>query len=228
MSAPPPATTPDLELPAYLESELAQLPVARERAVRAVDRALRGLNRWLMVPSLRLGLGEWLGTPVGGYILLLRVRGRRTGIVRDTPLSYLVADGAAWVLAGFGTRTQWYRNLVADPMVDVWLPGRTVRCRAEVVGDDDVRRAILPRLVRSTGAPALLIGCDPWRASDDRIVELLSGVPLVRLVPLGGPIAAGPDDPGGSAWIWRQAAVALVTLALGAALRRLLRRQPAG
>jgi deazaflavin-dependent oxidoreductase (nitroreductase family) len=228
MTVPSPAHAPDLELPAYLESELAHLPLARERAVRAVDRALRGLNRWLMVPALRLGLGAWLGTPFGGYILLLRVRGRRTGIVRDTPLSYLVADGAAWVLAGFGTRTQWYRNLVADPTVDVWLPGRTYRCRAEVAGDDDVRRRILPRLVRNTGAPALLIGCDPWRASDDRIVELLSGVPLIRLAPLAGPIAAGPDDPGGSAWIWRQGLAVLATLALGAALRRLLRGQPGG
>jgi deazaflavin-dependent oxidoreductase (nitroreductase family) len=215
-------------LPPYLETELATLPVTTERAVRAIDRALRVLNRWLMVPTVRLGLGAWLGTPIGGYILLLRVRGRRTGQLRDTPLSYLVADGAVWVLAGFGTRTQWYRNLLVDPIVDVWLPGRVLRCTAEVVTDEAMRSRILPRLTRSTGVPALLIGCDPWRASDDRIVELLSGVPLVRLVPLGGPIAAGPDDPGGSAWVWRQGLAVVATLALGAALRRRLRGQPAG
>lgn len=184
---------------------------------------LRVLNRWFMVPALRLGLGAWLGTPVGGYILLLGVRGRRSGRWRTTPLSYLVLDGSVWVLAGFGRRTAWYRNLVADPEVEVWLPGRWLRCRASEA-DDETRARIVPSLVRATGLPGLLIGCNPWTASDERILELLDGVPLVRLSPTTGPLAAGPDDPGGHAWLWRQAAVAAASVLL---VRRLAGR-PAG
>lgn len=166
-----------------------------------------------MVPALRLGLGAWLGSPVGGYILLLRVRGRRSGRWRSTPLSYLVLDGSAWVLAGFGPKTQWYRNLLADPEVEVWLPGRWLRCRA-TEADDATRARVAPRVVRAAGLPGLLVGCNPWTASDARVLELLDGVPLVRLTPGSGPIAAGPDDPGGHAWLWRQAAVAVVSVVL--------------
>jgi len=176
-----------------------------------------------LVPLLRLGLGEWLATPFGGYILLLRVRGRNSGLVRDTPLSYCIAEGSAWVMAGFGPQTAWLRNVQADAAVDVWLPGRVLRCRAEEETDSAVRARIAPLLARSIGVPGAMVGCNPWTASDERILGLLTGIPLVRLTPLDGPLAAGPDDPGGRAWIWRQGLVAGVTgwlLWAGARARR--------
>jgi deazaflavin-dependent oxidoreductase (nitroreductase family) len=182
------------------------------------------LNRWLMVPTLAAGLGQWLGTPIGGYLLLLRTRGRRTGLVREAPLSYLVADGAVWVLAGFGRATNWYRNLLVEPEVDVQLPGRRVRCRAEEVEDPAVRLRMAPRLVRASGIPGSLIGCNPWTAPAERILEQLDGVPLIRLRPVDGPISAGPDDPGGRGWLWRQSVVAAAAFAI----LRLLRPRRSG
>jgi len=200
--------------PAVQPVEPRPLDGAMARIVPAVGRALMLLNRWFMVPALRMGLGPWIGTPMGGYILLLRVRGRRSGHWRTAPLSYLIADGAIWVMAGFGPRTQWYRNLVVDPAVEAWLPGRVVRCQARVCTDAATRAAVLPRLTRAAGVPGVLIGCNPWRTSDERIVELLSGIPLISLEPSAGPIAAGPDDPNGHAWIWRQAVVGALTAGL--------------
>ena len=181
--------------------------------------AVNRLNRWLMVPALSAGLGRWVATPFGGYILLLRTRGRTTGLAREAPLSYLIAEGAIWVMAGFGAATNWYRNLLANADVEVQLPGRLVRCRGQEIVNVDVRRRIAPRLVRATGIPGALIGCNPWTASDDRLLAQLEGVPLVRLEPIGGPIRPSPDDPGGRAWIWRQALVAVAILGLGRALR---------
>jgi len=185
--------------------------------VPAANRVLRHLNRWFMVPTLRLGLGAWIATPFGGYILLLRVRGRKSGLVRDTPLSYFVAEGAVWVMAGFGDRTQWFRNLQVDPAVEVWLPGRVLRCRAEEAADPEVRARILPALTRAAGVPGAMIGFNPWSAPDERILETLAAIPLVRLAPVDGPIAPGPDDPGGLAWTWRQGLVAGITVWLLAA-----------
>lgn len=209
-----------------METAPAPLEGPWQAAVPAVNRALKRLNRWFMVPTLRLGLGAWLGTPFGGYILLLRVRGRRSGLVREVPLSYTIAEGSAWVMAGFGTATAWYRNLLADPDVDAWLPGRAVRCRAEVVEDPVVRARILPRLTRDAGVPGAMVGCNPWTAPDDRILALLDGIPLIRLAPAGAPLAAGPDDPGGRAWIWRQAVVVGLTGWLLWAGLRIGRRVP--
>ena len=164
-------------------------------------------NRWSAVPLLRAGLGPWIGTPIGGYLLLLRARGRKSGVVRETPLSYLVAEGAAWVCAGFGPTTQWYRNILVDPGVEVVLPGRTIACTAEEIRDPEVRRRIMPALVRAVGLPGALGGVDPLHATHERILEAYGWVPLIRLRPIEGPLAAGPDDPGGTAWIWRQTVV---------------------
>lgn len=190
--------------------------------------AFLALNRWMAAPLLRAGLGAWAGTPIGGYVLLLRARGRTSGAVRDVPLSYLVTDGAAWVCAGFGERTQWYRNVAADPRVEVLLPGRAVACVATDGRDPTVRVRVLPALVRAVGLPGMLGGVR-LGASDAEILEAYAWIPLVRLRPLGDPLVAGPDDPGGTAWIWRQAVVvALVLLGvarLRAAARRLVGRR---
>jgi deazaflavin-dependent oxidoreductase (nitroreductase family) len=189
-----------------VEHELAPPPAPTDKDRRGQE-VFRAVNRWATVPMLRAGLGPWLGTPIGGYLLILRARGRSSGIVRQTPLSYLIAEGAVWVCAGFGPAAQWYRNILADPRVEVVLPGRTAVCVAEGVRDPEVRRRMMPPLVHAIGMPAALGGVDPRHATDDEILDAYGWVPLVRLSPVSGPLAAGPDDPGGTAWIWRQAVV---------------------
>jgi deazaflavin-dependent oxidoreductase (nitroreductase family) len=184
------------------------------------------LNRLATIPIMRVGLGAWFGTPIGGYVLLLRVSGRRSGRIREVALSYLITEGAPWVLAGWGTATQWYRNLLANPAVEVILPGRTLRCMAEEVREPDARQRIVPALVRAVGLPGYMGGVDP-RGPDDAILDAYAWVPLIRLRPVDGPIAAGPDDPGGNAWVWRQALVllfvAVVAWAKFLAIRRAMR-----
>jgi deazaflavin-dependent oxidoreductase (nitroreductase family) len=185
--------------------------------------AFRQLNRRFMVPLHHAGLGEWVGTPIGGYILLLRVRGRRTGVMRETPLSYLVAEGSAWVMAGFGSRTDWYRNLLADPAVEVFMPGRRLAAIATEETDPATRARIMPALTRATGVPGFMVGLNPWTAGDEAVLAALDRVPLVRLDPDPGAIEPGGDDPGGRAWIWRQGVV-LALMALTAwGVRRAIR-----
>ena len=182
------------------------------------------LNRWMTVPLLRAGAGPWIGSPTGGWLLLLRVHGRRTGLVRETPLSYFIDEGAAWVMAGFGPETQWYRNLLSDPSVEVILPGGGRRCLAEDVRDPEIRRRIMPKLLRATGVPGFLSGCDPWHASVDEVLDATDRVPLIRLRPVGEPFVPGPDDPGGLAWVWRQLVVLGVTVWVLRFVARLVRR----
>lgn len=189
-------------------------------ASRRMHRLFLALNRWSTVPIMRAGLGAWFATPIGGYVLLLRVRGRRSGRMIDVPLSYYVAEGAPWVCAGFGPATQWYRNIRVEPRVEVILPGRTFAATAEEVLDPAVRARIMPALVRAVGLPGALGGVDPLHDSDERILEAYAWVPLIRLRPIGDPIVASPDDPGGTAWIWRQAVVlALTVIAVRGAIR---------
>jgi deazaflavin-dependent oxidoreductase (nitroreductase family) len=155
--------------------------------------------------------------------VLLRVRGRRSGLVRETPLNYLVAEGSIWVVAGFGPRSEWYRNLVADPRVEALLPGRRVTGTASEVRSPSVRRRILPPLLRSTAGPSLAAGLDPWHLPEDELLERMAWVPLLRSDADEGPLDPGQDDPGGRGWVWRQAAI-LGAVVIGARIVRGLRR----
>ena len=193
---------------------------------RASQTAFRYANRYAMVPFHRAGLAAWLGNPLTGCQLLLTTTGRKSGLRRPTPLGYLVADGAAWVMAGYGSSTLWYRNLLADAAVDVLLPARPpfAAVAAEVL-DPTVRARIIPRLARSMALPGTMIGCLPWSAPDERILELTAWLPLIRLAPADGSVLVpGPDDPGGLGWTWRTSAATLATVAafrmLGSRLRR--------
>jgi deazaflavin-dependent oxidoreductase (nitroreductase family) len=190
---------------------------------RASITAFHWANRYAMVPLHRAGLAVWLGSPLSGWQLLLTTTGRKSGLLRPTPLGYMVADGAVWVLAGYGSATLWYRNLLADPAVEVLLPARPpfAGIATEIV-DPSVRARVIPRLVRSMALPGTMIGCLPWSAPDERILELTAWVPLVRVVPADGTLLVpGPDDPGGLGWTWR---MLVATLATVAAFRLLPRR----
>lgn len=197
------------------------------RAISDASRiAFKYGNRYAMVPFHRAGLAAWLGSPLTGWQCLLTTTGRRSGLARHAPLGYLVADGAAWVLAGYGPSTLWYRNLLDDPRVTLLLPGRPpLAGLATEVRDPSGRAAIIPALARSMALPGALIGCFPPTATDERILECVSFVPLVRIVPAdGSALAAGPDDPGGLGWTWRQALALGVTFLGIRSLWRALRR----
>ena len=201
------------------------LDESARRASRLAHLAFRVLNPKSTVPIIRSGLGAWMGTPIGGWLLVIRVRGRKSGLGHDVPLSYLIEGGCAWVMAGFGPKTQWYRNLLIDPHVELVLPGRQpMRAIAEEVRDREIRNRIVPHLVRATGMPGYMAGADPFRQSAERILDVTSWVPLIRLRPEGEPLLAGPDDPGGHGWIWRQAVVLTLTVWAIRRLTRLVRR----
>jgi deazaflavin-dependent oxidoreductase (nitroreductase family) len=189
--------------------------------------AFRLANRYLMIPLHRAGLGAWFGSPAAGWQCLVTTTGRRSGLPRPAPLGYIVMDGAAWVMAGYGPRTAWYRNVLDGPRVTLLLPGRApIDARAEEVRDPSVRAQVIPPLCRSMALPGSVIGCFPPISTDERILECVSWVPLVRIAPADGtPLEPGPDDPGGRGWIWRQALLTGVTLGLlllaGSQLRRI-------
>lgn len=64
-----------------------------------------------------------LGNLVGEHILLLTTTGRKSGKLHATPLEYSVEMGSGdlIVCAGWGGKTDWYRNACANPRVGVQL-----------------------------------------------------------------------------------------------------------
>jgi len=78
----------------------------------------RTLLRVLKFPP-RLLYAIGLGNIYGRLVLLLTTRGRRTGLPRVTPLQYEQVDGAFMVASVRGATSDWFRNVLDDPRVEV-------------------------------------------------------------------------------------------------------------
>jgi deazaflavin-dependent oxidoreductase (nitroreductase family) len=171
-----------------------------EAAMPSFHSAFNLLNRYVSVPALKAGLGRYMSNPFSGYLMILRTRGRRSGEMRDAPVGYAIVGDAVCCIGGFGRRTNWYQNLLADPHVEVILPGRSFSGLAEEVTLLDERLEVLPPLLRSMGPLVETFGLgNPRRDTPEELVRKCEGMPLVRVRPTG--IAAGPDDPGGRFWV---------------------------
>ena len=185
------------------------------------DRArrwFRYLNRYFMVPMFRLGLGPWVGSPFGGYIMVLKLIGRKTGKVRYAPVNYAIENGNVYCLAGFGTTSDWYRNILAHPQIEVIMPGGAIAGVAEQLMDSGERARVIRRILINGGFAGLFYGFDPRAVSDERLLETTRDVTVLCIRPRG--IGSGASDPGGWAWI----AAIVVNVALLAWLSRVKKR----
>ena len=154
-----------------------------------VRRGFLVVNRWLVAPALRAGIAPLIGNPVTSYLMLLRTRGRKTGLPREVPLGYVIRDGAIDCVAGYGSETPWYRNLLAEPEVEVVLPGRTIRGRAEPVTDATTWLPAYRSLIASFGLVGRLVVDDPSRLDDAALLATHGSLPVVRIRPTD---SAGP------------------------------------
>lgn len=49
--------------------------------------------------------------------ITITVRGRRTGRKITLPVWFILHDGTLWLLPVNGNRTQWFRNVLAEPTI---------------------------------------------------------------------------------------------------------------
>ncbi len=118
--------------------------------------------------------GRLLGRAAGMPVLILGTTGRRTGKRRSTMLTSPVQDGDRVVLvASYGgddRNPAWFRNLSADPQVEVTMRGSTRRMRARVASSKE-KAELWPRIT------------DAYRgyASYQRVTE--RDIPVVILEP---------------------------------------------
>ena len=76
-----------------------------------------------------------LGPLVGKIVLLLTTTGRKSGQQRVTPLQYEIIDDKYYIGSARGTKSDWYRNIEADPRVEVRVKSLRFRGIAELVTD---------------------------------------------------------------------------------------------
>ncbi|MFG2513269.1 nitroreductase/quinone reductase family protein [Streptomyces sp. NPDC048584] len=97
---------------------------------------------------------------------LLETTGRVSGLPRRTPVGGRLDGGSFWLVSEFGERSQYIRNIKADPRVRVRVRGRWHTGTAQLLPDDDpvARLRTLPRFngvaVRAFGAGLLTVRVD--------------------------------------------------------------------
>jgi len=74
-------------------------------------------------PAVRAGFLSPERWPVG--VVVLETVGRRSGLVRSTPVMAMQIDGHAIVGTVRGERSDWFRNLEASAEVRYWLGGES-------------------------------------------------------------------------------------------------------
>ncbi len=125
----------------------------------------------------RMGLG-WL---LPRSMLVLTTRGRVSGLPRHTMLEHVAHDGRVIIGSAWGDRSQWARNLAADPVIsaETWSGGVT-RGRVRAISDESTLRTLQARLMRSRDPVANQISDATFLFWQIEPADVTAPVPLAR------------------------------------------------
>jgi deazaflavin-dependent oxidoreductase (nitroreductase family) len=89
--------------------------------------------------------------------ILLETTGRTSGLPRRTPVGGRLVGHEFWWVSEYGDKSQYVRNIQADPKIRVRIKGRWHTGPAHLLPDDDAR-ARLKRLPRYNSAAVRALG----------------------------------------------------------------------
>lgn len=104
----------------------------------------RMFNR-IAEPLVRAGFGSPSLFPLGAIVV--ETKGRRTGLPSRVPLMAARA-GDLVIVSTVRRRSNWLKNLAAQPEVRYWLSGREVLARALTIGNGIVQGEKPPERTR--------------------------------------------------------------------------------
>ncbi|MEU6660108.1 nitroreductase/quinone reductase family protein [Streptomyces sp. NPDC046821] len=117
------------------------------------------------VTSFQRRLANPLSTRMPGQILL-ETTGRTSGLPRLTPVGGRLIGREFWWVSEYGEKSQYVRNIQADPKVRVRINGMWHTATAHLLPDDDARARLksLPSynsaVVRALGTNLLTLRAD--------------------------------------------------------------------
>jgi deazaflavin-dependent oxidoreductase (nitroreductase family) len=146
--------------------------------------AFRILNLYIVVPGFKIGLGRLISNPLTGRIMVLKLRGRKTGKVRYTPVNYARIGENLYCYQGRHLKGVWYLNILANPHVEAILPGGTLKGFAEEVDDEKEAAYVIQQILKGSGLSAFIYGFNPFTVTDDLLLKKLAGIPVIRIKPI--------------------------------------------
>ena len=139
------------------------------------------LNRF-MVWMWKIGMGKWINIwpAVVGRIMVIKHRGRKSGKEYLTPVNYTIVEGEIYCTAGFGAFSDWYRNILVNPEIELWLPKGKRKAHAEDISDSQERLFLLRQVLIAAGFAAPLFGINPKKVNDEQLDALSKDYRLIH------------------------------------------------
>lgn len=170
-------------------------------------------NRFMLL-MWRLDMAWWftLVPRLTGHIMVLNHTGRKSGLRRRTPLNYALVKEELYCTAGFGMAAQWYRNVIEQPQVEVWLPqGRWNGTAHDITGTPGAV-GLMRQVLIGSGFAAFSAGINPYRITDDELARVTAGYRLIHIARTQT-LTVG-DRPGDLGRVWQVTALILLVIAI--------------
>lgn len=161
----------------------------------------------------RLGWGPWVNyfPKVTGRVMVITHTGRKTGKQRRTPVNYAIVDGDLYCTAGYGSGSDWYRNIITNPQVEIWLPDSWWAGVVEEVANPQQRLVYLRQILLNSGLVAPIAGLNPQKMTDSELEKATTFYRVLRIRRTAA--RTGPGGPGDLVLIWSILVMILLPLA---------------
>jgi deazaflavin-dependent oxidoreductase (nitroreductase family) len=84
-------------------------------------------------------------------VMRLTTVGRKSGKLRTTGVSFMPLDGKYIIFSGWGTSSDWYKNLRANPRVKIKVGTDEMRATARLIEDPERRRELMLKMQCQSG-----------------------------------------------------------------------------
>ncbi len=179
-----------------------QNPYSPSQAAQ-LKKVFKLLNRWIVF-VFRAGYGPFFTRQTfAGKIMVIENIGRKSGQIRYAPVNYAVApeSGAVYCLSGFGSQSQWYRNIQQSPQVTLWIGVQRIPGVAYLLEDSETHLDIYRQVLINSGFAAVLFeGINPKTIPEESLCKMAQRSPLVR-IELENTLETTQPRPADLAWI---------------------------
>jgi deazaflavin-dependent oxidoreductase (nitroreductase family) len=157
---------------------------------------------WVMVFKWKLGFARWLNfwpTGIGRFMVITHF-GRTSGKKYQTPVNYTIIDDDIYCVSGFGVQSDWYKNILINPNIEVWLKDGWWAGEAEDISNHPHRLEIMREVLIASGFAAPLFGIHPTSMDENTLDQLTQSYRLIKVNRTRERTGLnGPDE---YTWVW--------------------------
>ena len=140
-------------------------------------------NKWFVIPLYRANILPLFGA--GKIFVLLETIGRKSGLRRFTPVEYRKYGNSYLLFASRGNRSDWFRNIKANPDRVVIKKGfKKFQPQIEIISSVDEKVKIMQWYAETyPGAAKMLFGWDKKKdtLSAESFQDIASFIQIVKI-----------------------------------------------